>query len=855
MLKSLLIDRKYTIHAGSFRCHPLRIQYSQEAYAVINDTTVHSESLPRFDHLVHTCTYLHRRLECNVESDRHTFQQIAANVLYYRLMLQESIEILERDGGRILAGERDRERRTRILSDLESKVPEWDYQNTCFNVLYETSSKFECATSSFFVALPSDLESWDDLDTSTHQFRLYFLCDNWMRDCALEELPQHVHLSNHPGYSLHRPQDFFRTYGDYVLRMLRMIQHGYSDNTYEIPPLDASKILWNCNPEIIGSHLTKDTIRAHVSKAVAYLQGLPLSKWKKLGLTRKQSAAIKMHLDIQDGDSTTGNLRRFVDSDLYVSWMCQAHTRQYIEQEPLTILEEFVCGQGGWVDVQRAAISITLRSSVIADQFLIFLTGTSYIFDISIKLDWWVTRSYVKEFCLDIAEAGTLVLEIDGITLDIHPQDNMQHTYNLFIDEIIYETELQFVTLLNYPQPQEQCIHFSHFSLHSKHSPARHTYSWVEVRAELEKFHGLVSAAQTPSDCNIATRGLQKALETHGFSEVTTVTLHRGSWEAVFDLQKDSVVEAHSQHTGRPKTVFPLGYLRTLTVFLFNQEFDQEFFHMMRTSAGLRHLIFSHNEHNEPYYTENIVRMWLESSSPFRLTLLERVPDGQCRVVAHMAISQGESDHHPRNSGDRFLECNTHSSLCQQMVSITPVNIQFLQWDRDQGFSQSSDFSASFLDMAILQHPSILTLFTLDASQLSRCGLASVQSVLCHSSLECLNVVCKSFDSSVSDSIAEVLASVQWSTIKSLILSGEYINKWLELWPAAVDTPMLLCLVIRGTGSVQQELSHSSILVVHSLVSSSLVVEFRLHNVVLQDKNDWALVRNSVGSAAVKHWI
>ncbi|KFH72233.1 hypothetical protein MVEG_02524 [Podila verticillata NRRL 6337] len=147
-------------------------------------------------------------------------------------------------------------------------MPEWDYRNICVNTLHETFSRTDYATSSLLLVLPSYLDAWDNSDSSTHQFRLHFLCDNMMRNNAQGNLPQHVYLSNHPGYGLKRPEEFFQKYGDYILRVLLMVKHGYSDEYYDILSLDTLKILRNCDANIVGSCLTMN-IEPLVDRAIS----------------------------------------------------------------------------------------------------------------------------------------------------------------------------------------------------------------------------------------------------------------------------------------------------------------------------------------------------------------------------------------------------------------------------------------------------------------------------------------------------------------------------------------------------------------------------------------------------------
>ncbi|KAG0008480.1 hypothetical protein BGZ81_004053, partial [Podila clonocystis] len=126
-----------------------------------------------------------------------------------------------------------------------------------------------------------------------------------------EDVPQHVHLSNHPGYNLRRPQEFFQIYGDYVLRLLQMVECGYSDNRHVIPPLSSFKILCDHDTAVTGSHLSKATIGSLVAKSMAYIQELSPPKWIKEPMLRaNQSAMIKTYLEIPDNCTGQGNLQR-----------------------------------------------------------------------------------------------------------------------------------------------------------------------------------------------------------------------------------------------------------------------------------------------------------------------------------------------------------------------------------------------------------------------------------------------------------------------------------------------------------------------------------------------------------------
>lgn len=217
--------------------------------------------------------------------------------------------------------------------------------------------------------------------------------------------------------------------------------------------------------------------------------------------------------------------------------------------------------------------------------------------------------------------------------------------------------------------------------------------------------------------------------------------------------------------------------------------------------------------------------------------------DTQGRVVAQLGIDGSKS----RPPGDNSLTTFGYEIdplFSRQQAKDLLVDVEFLQWDCDHVFSQLSDYSALFLNMATRKYPSVLTLFSLDVSQLSRVGLSSVQEVLERSILEHLHVICTPVDSQV-DSISQVLDAVPWSSLKSLVFSGNSIDEWMSLWPSPI-APRLLSLQIRGNWPNVQELSHASVVLLQQLIYSSPLMELHFRNVQLQDKRDWTLIVDSM---------
>ncbi|KAF9309334.1 hypothetical protein BG003_009875 [Podila horticola] len=818
----------YTVFASSL--HRIRIEESQYIQEP-GGSSLHDPLLARnqlnipLKHLIDNCQYLIEHLEATANGDRFTFRQTITNAHYYHSMAMKRLKILDQDRVRALVDGKDRASLLKQLHELEQRMSMWEYRNTCRNMLHGKICRWEYATSSLFIVLPSDLRGWDDSDSKTHHFRLYFLCDTRKIESAAKESPQHVHLSNHPGYILEQPLEFFQTYGDYVLRMLRMIKHGYSDDMYEIPPLKTYNILWNCDPDVLGNHLSKDMIRSLVDKALLYLiQLAPPKSIMDPGLTRRQSAAIKACL--QEGGAVA-NLHRCISHSQDVFWTCQRHKEQsFGHGSQLAQLRDFVRSNGGDLDMQQATLKVDLGSPAMVDQLRTYLTSTSHIFDLSIKLNWKPTRRYVRRLCLDFAKTKTVSLEIDGITPDLHPQSSLQCSKDIFADSIIPKTKLPFITLLNYPRPQEQRIHMPQFSLQSTIPPPKSCHSWMELRSDLEAFGSQLSKAQVAADCTRATNALQAAVKKFGLPQKTLVTFYKDTWRAVVDLQRGIFVEVYSQDLGCPRSLLSLSTIQKLTVDRTVTEFDQELGHIIQANKEMSELNISTKGRNVLYEAERIARLRRNALRPLCLTLFDRTQDYRGRMVAQVDVGGGNFRAHD--------------------IEHDPVEPELLWWD-----CTPSDQTASFLDVTTQQHPAVLASLTLDISCLTLVGLTSVQNALRRSNLDHLHVLCTSIAPDLCDPIARVLGSVQWPTLRSLVLSGDYIEEWLQLWSPA-SAPQLLSLRIQGTESALQELSHPSVLWIHRLLFGAPLVDLAFENVLFQDKGDWGLMVENLDMAILE---
>lgn len=320
------------------------------------------------------------------------------------------------------------------------------YQSVCREIASSTDSPTLCR----FLVLPDGLSTWN-LDPTTHQFRLYFLCDTVLDNTNKQpSLPQHKHLSNHPWYNLDRPQEFFQAFGSLTLALLKMVRRGASHYGNQIPPLDTFEILWKLEPEMTSHCITKDTIGSLVDKSISYLQGPPVAKCEVQFFWIMKNAAIKDFLVVPDGSNCLGELYQSSYPLNKQRWTCQQHGYQQLPPGALEALIDFVQGCGGHVDIQQASLSIELCFRHQAEQLYFLIKNTEQRMDISIALGW-----DLDELLRYLMDAKLYRVKLDGVTHNMHPKGNSEYRTDLIANRISNLEESGFETFLNHPQPQE----------------------------------------------------------------------------------------------------------------------------------------------------------------------------------------------------------------------------------------------------------------------------------------------------------------------------------------------------------------------------------------------------------------
>lgn len=835
----------------SIRLQPLRIKrFDRGSYQVFYcDDRDYQTPASKFENLYHTWVAVFKDLEqrTKAEAFRHEFEEAAANVRYHHARLQDQLAILREAGVEVMADGKSEDQLLIEVQESWHTLASWDYENTCINV---ERGYLSYPAPCRFLVLPADLGSWDDSDRTTHSFRLYFLCD--VRP-HISSVPRHKHLSHHPGYRLVRRQEFFQTYGGYALAILKMVKQGYSNNVLENPRLNTFKILWGFDLDPSSHHLTRDTIGPLVDKAIDYLEGLSLPpRESDILLSERGSLAIKSFLVASDGSNTLGGLYRYTDKIGHWYWVCKQHVHQQLTAGPMESLVDFVHCCGGQVDSSKATISIGLCSKLQADQFCTLLKGNDRRFHtISIKLGWKdASRHDLEDILRGVSAVNVRHLELDAGPYGTSLQCLINYKTDIFVSLMHNNAAFQSVTLLNSPRPQEQytyvCVcKVSAYRVHSRqqrHVGAKHW--WDDLRKTAGNFVDTIVSYNTPGHTK-ATKELQDLLVKDGYEQVSSICSYKTQWHGEYDVEKGILRELQLNDVWKwETTVAPdaLESLSTLKVDVDNLNIDQEVTCIVQASPRLQKLDISLQEDHILERIERTLDIWQGRSNPLQLTLLERESDGRGHIIAK-ALVYGHTCGSLRGSAARLNAFDVKTSGSQAWKRSTREKIEFLQWNSDHVSTPLNDQATALLDMATKQHPSVLTSFVLDISNLSLNGLSHIQNILQRSMLRCLHICCTTFDPSITECVRQVLLSVQWSTLQSLILSGASVNEWIRLLVTITGISLLDLQLqnvrIQGSGRQLVSLTHSSALFVHQLKYSNPSMEVISENVCLQDDRDW----------------
>lgn len=768
--------------------------------------------------------------------------------------------------------------------------------------VYKLSEPLWCldfAAPRLFLVLPSDLGAWDDNDSATHKFRLYFLCDFKYRkevDHKTRSLisssdikPKHVHLSGHPGYNLERPDEFFEIFGHFALEMLRTIKDGYRDKYCSVPSLDTFEILGCCEGATIQHQLTRENIEPLVDQAIAHIQRqqsalkntwgyvrnlLPQRYRRRLWMNGPETRQIRSFLHLPEGDSGEGGLLHtlYPFGDTPARWLCSGHAFEHSNVRYLIDLVELEGGQfhlhegvnnmqhwrvdlqqgeivPRWplraphIDLQKGTISVSLDTPFHAEIFAKDIRNTKRTFDLAVRLAWGPTTKEIQKVLHRLVECNIRFLEIDASNLDTLHVSPLEYTRDIFVEHVekaLWRPSL-FVTLLGYPQASQKYMYFGVlgslvYGFILDNTSERPNIDWWGLQCQLFKFHRNI------------TRG------SHSFKDLTSKLAKLSPHLSSLMAQGLHSVDMFTFSTGFWGARFPVvngvigGAVAGSTPFwVFTLS---EFPH-----PTLRRVIV---QYNQPHAKDSLFHTMKHNPGLQRIDLPSH-EHGIYEVLKEI----GEQWHDRQNPLEVMIYEQGLGRQGQRLATViirkSPTvgdrALNIIMWGCSHVCRALMDGDAKILDALARDLPDALKTFTLNVSSLTEVGLSSIQRVLHHSRLEHLIVNCTAFDAANEIHLGQVLGAVQWPTIKSLTLVGGNIDAWIQLWARTSDLSellpcdlQLLRLSVQGSGTpATQELSHSSALWLHGVIYLFSPVEVHIEKINTRECIDWELIRSAVG--------
>ncbi|KAK3825648.1 MAG: LOW QUALITY PROTEIN: hypothetical protein J3Q66DRAFT_328252, partial [Benniella sp.] len=167
-------------------------------------------------------------------------------------------------------------------------------------------------------------------------FRLYFLCEGISYSSTNDAKgASDIHMTNHPGYDIKNPKEFFGKYGSYILTTMYMIKHGAIGPEFVVPPLAHSKLVARIEEKQEYLASIKKNISRLIDMAISHLEGTSTIdseiKTSHMSLTVADKTELRSYLDNIEEEYFSGDLHQLVIQGPHCSsWVCGAHHHERI---------------------------------------------------------------------------------------------------------------------------------------------------------------------------------------------------------------------------------------------------------------------------------------------------------------------------------------------------------------------------------------------------------------------------------------------------------------------------------------------------------------------------------------------
>ncbi|KAF9904217.1 hypothetical protein EC991_002920 [Linnemannia zychae] len=315
-------------------------------------------------------------------------------------LVAQSIEVVTQQKEVLREQAASKEREEKMLAELEAakerdqemlKMHQQTIDRLIVNqqrveaILIQNYELHEYPIPRLFVVLPDSFKDWDPRNFLMERFRLYFLSAD--SPTPPIHVNNRIHPAEHEGYELSRPTEFFKSYGPYVLGMLRVLKHCVAVATVVAPAVALADSGVKDIMDGVKS-LSENTMEA-VDMSISILEGKlgesdAASELTATGSMQQEDENVFENLAALEGadlrrldtflrnndkDKILGNLYRITTEQGHVKWVCFKHYRDRYRATALASFVQSVEAADGTYDQHPLKVSIGLKSSTTSKDF------------------------------------------------------------------------------------------------------------------------------------------------------------------------------------------------------------------------------------------------------------------------------------------------------------------------------------------------------------------------------------------------------------------------------------------------------------------------------------------------------
>ncbi|KAG0296566.1 hypothetical protein BGZ96_009145 [Linnemannia gamsii] len=408
------------------------------------------------------------QLQCDGSEDAHLLAHpdpLTHAIHHLHEMMREQAASKNRELQMIKEQAEAKDREERIIKNQQQMIDRLIInQQRIDAILVQTYELHEYPIPRLFVILPEPTRRYGPSNLLGKKHRLHFLCEcsdhrkSPSNHSAFDQLDSddqfknRVHLTDHPGYELSRPTEFFEQYGAFVLSALKILKHCLEVASAVNPIVGIANA--GVTAVLGGVSAFADSNLEKIDNSIGFLEEYQASvrqgdgcdgdsqriysgsqrsdsssQWSDTNSQHSQQSDYlqritalegadlrRLHTFLQNNDKDTvlGDLYRVATDAGHVKWVCLKHCGVQYNTARLNSVVRFAESAGGHYDQYFRKVTIALSSAIAAREFFKLLVNQgSIINELHVTLEWKFGSQDLQDLVDKISQSKVKVLHLD----------------------------------------------------------------------------------------------------------------------------------------------------------------------------------------------------------------------------------------------------------------------------------------------------------------------------------------------------------------------------------------------------------------------------------------------------------